>query len=441
MKFENHKYYVIKEYDAFIRADVEETELSKRYRRLPVNAFIELESFILENKNENDAHITELMIISNKRGVGKILKAQNYVGLIQLKSGIQIEILPKIYSKQIDKSDEITRKIFIKMLKALKDSPFKTFNYSSLGMNNNNLYEIFIQMFLTEVQRVVKKGLKADYLQREENERFYRGKLLVNDHIKKNMVHKEKFYIQYEEFDLNRPENKLIKSTLTKLQKISCNSTNQRVIQQLLFLFSEVEESTHYQADFSKVVNNRLMKEYSLLLQWCKVFLLNKSFTTFSGSQVAYALLFPMEKVFEYYVAHLLKNNMDHKRVDITTQERKYNLFDNPKKFNLRPDIVVRSNDHSYVLDTKWKILHSDETSNYGISQADMYQMYVYAKKYGAEKANKSTKVMLIYPYHDNVPREKILYKSIDGAVIEVAFIDLDDVDHSIQSLIETMLA
>ena len=298
MELKNEKYYVIKEYEAFIRADVEETDLSKQYVRLPVKTFAELETFILENKNENDAHITELMSISTKRGIGKILKAQNYVGLIQMKSGIQIEILPKIYSKQTDKSDATARKIFLKMLKELKDSPFKIFNYSSLGTINHNLYEIFIHMFLMEVQRVVKKGLKSDYLLQEENERFCKGKLLVNEHIKKNIVHKEKFYIQYEEFNMNRPENKLIKSTLGKLLKISGSSNNQRIIQQLLFLFSEVDESTHYQADFSRVANNRLMKEYSLLLQWCKVFLLNKSFTTFSGTQVAYALLFPMEKVF-----------------------------------------------------------------------------------------------------------------------------------------------
>lgn len=42
-------------------------------------------------------------------------------------------------------------------------------------------------------------------------------------------------------------------------------------------------------------------------MQWSKVFLMNQSFTTFSGETNARALLFPMEKVFEAYVARNLK--------------------------------------------------------------------------------------------------------------------------------------
>ena len=39
------------------------------------------------------------------------------------------------------------------------------------------------------------------------------------------------------------------------------------------------------------------------LMRWSRVFLMNKSFTTFSGGHNARALLFPMEKVFESYTA------------------------------------------------------------------------------------------------------------------------------------------
>lgn len=41
-----------------------------------------------------------------------------------------------------------------------------------------------------------------------------------------------------------------------------------------------------------------------------KVFLMNKSFTTFSGSTASRALLFPMESVYESYVAQQMKKVM-----------------------------------------------------------------------------------------------------------------------------------
>lgn len=51
------------------------------------------------------------------------------------------------------------------------------------------------------------------------------------------------------------------------------------------------------------------------------------------------------------------------------------------KKFKLRPDIVIDK--WLIVADTKWKIIDSNDYYwNYWISQADMYQLYAYAKKY-----------------------------------------------------------
>ena len=47
--------------------------------------------------------------------------------------------------------------------------------------------------------------------------------------------------------------------------------------------------------------------------------------------------------------------------------------------------------DDNIVLDTKWKLINQ-ESKNYDLSQADLYQMYAYGKKYGSDN------VYLIYP-------------------------------------------
>lgn len=46
-----------------------------------------------------------------------------------------------------------------------------------------------------------------------------------------------------------------------------------------------VDASVNYAKDFSQVVINRNTKDYEMLMQWSKVFLMNKSFTTFSAPQ------------------------------------------------------------------------------------------------------------------------------------------------------------
>ncbi len=104
------------------------------------------------------------------------------------------------------------------------------------------------------------------------------------------MMHQERFYVGYDEYQVNRPENRLVKSTLLKLQGITTSAENSKSIRQLLTSFELVSPSTNYDKDFSKVVIDRNTKDYEMLMQWSRVFLKNKSFTTFSGTESARAL-------------------------------------------------------------------------------------------------------------------------------------------------------
>ena len=109
---------------------------------------------------------------------------------------------------------------------------------------------------------------------------------------------------------------------------------------------------------------------------------MNKSFTTFSGATASRALLFPMESVYESYVAKQMKKVMSPEGWEVSSQDKGYYLFMEPRRqFALRPDIVMKRGERTVILDTKWKSLVDNERVNYGISQADMYQMYAYSKK------------------------------------------------------------
>lgn len=69
-------------------------------------------------------------------------------------------------------------------------------------------------------QVLVKRGLRSVYEEKTDNLRCFRGKLQVAGHIRRNIAHKERFYVTYEEFTKNRPENRLIKATLKNCRKL-----------------------------------------------------------------------------------------------------------------------------------------------------------------------------------------------------------------------------
>ena len=405
----------------------------EKYKYLETAAFLDLVEFIHEfSENEENADALDFMRIGYKRNVGDVVTIKNYVGLIQMKNGCQVQVLPKIsFDTGEDAGNKETKRVFLKMLKSMKDFPSKVFNDANLKVDRMNLYEIFINMYLQEVRQLVKRGIKSAYVGQEDNLRYYKGKLLTSQHIRNNVTHKERFYVAYDEFHPNRPENRLIKATLLKLQKLTSSAENAKEIRQLLTAFEMVDPSANYTKDFSQVTIDRNTKDYEMLMQWSKVFLLNKSFTTFSGKSTSRALLFPMESVYESYVAQQMKKVFGPAGWEVSSQDKGYYLFTEPRKqFALRPDIVCQRDGRTVIMDTKWKSLINSERANYGISQSDMYQMYAYSKKYG------TSEIWLLYPLNDEMRgHDDIKFESGDGTTVRLHFVDVAHIEETLIEL------
>ena len=363
--------------------------------------FGDIENFILKNSDEN----APFLRIASGVG-GKFIQARNYVGVLQTKSGLTIEILPKI----ADKNDaERSKAVFIKMLKTLRNFPFKSSNLASLKTQNLPLLEIFISMFLCELEALVKKGIKSDYVALEDNLKFLKGKLNINEQIKRNSIHKERFYVEYSEFLSDIKINQIIKTTLKFLYKKSNSSINQQKIRELLFIFDEVLECEDYKNFFAKLVMNRQVKHYEQTLLWCKIFLLNNSFTPHKGDDLAFALLFDMNALFESYVGDFIKKSFP----EAILQHSEKHLVEDPKSFKLRPDIFLKG---KFIADTKWKIISSRDD----ISQADLYQLYAYGKKHECDKLH------LIYPKIDDIRQKTMNFRYEDEMWLEILYFDLE---------------
>ena len=298
-----------------------------------------------------------------QRGRGEYVQAKNYVGVIQFPSGFQIEILPKL-----DAPIEKLRGLVIKMICTLKYFRFKEFRAADLDTARLDLYDIFINIYLKMVSDLVKHGLKASYVTREENLNIFKGKLLVKENIHCNVAHKEKFFVAYDEYSIDRPENRLIKAALCKLR-------SKKSARRLLESFDTVATSTNYAKDFAAVSIDRTNREYQAVMAWTHKILAGKSFTPFAGNSKAMALLFQMERLFEAYVAEHAKKVFSD-RYAVRTQVRENFLFDEPRSYGLKPDIIL-DGDERIIMDTKWE---------FKPTPADMYQMFAYARRYDAKK-------------------------------------------------------
>lgn len=354
------------------------------------------------------------------------VQANNYVGVLQTKSGLTIEILPKIAGRTEEATDTRVRQLFLEMLKAVRSLNGKTFKLTNLNAKKNNLLEVFISMFLNESDMIIKRGLKSSYVTVQSNEKFLKGKLLMTQQLRKNIVNQSYFFNEYDEFMTNSAENQLIKTTLEYLLKNSRDNNNLRIIREQLVYFEFVDLTNSPEQTFQKVSIGRNYTYYEQTLDWCRIFLSRKSFTSFKGSSLAFAILFPMEEIFEAYIAHIMKKSIPD--ANVSAQDKKYSLFDRTNEtkagYRLRPDLVVRFEDNrTTIADTKWKVLDST-----GPSQTDLYQMYAYYTRY-RHKSENVDKVVLIYPYSSSYSENEFRstqYSSEElGLKIQVRFVDL----------------
>lgn len=335
------------------------------------------------------------------------VQAKNYVGVIRLPSGFQIEILPKIAGE----TQEL-RGLVVEMIRTLKNFPNKKFLNADLDTARLDLYEIFIRIYLEMVSDLVKRGLKSSYIEREDNLNVFKGKLLVEQHIRKNFAHAEKFFVAYDEYSLNRPEHRLIKATLLKILRTT--KENFRIASRFLGDFDSVEPSFNYAKDFATVSIDRTNHGYQTVMAWTKIFLSGKSFTPFAGKSDVMALLFDMNKLFESYVAAHIKKYFS-KDFEVKTQIQEKYLFDNSTKYKLIPDILLKGGDETIILDTKWK---------FEPTEADMYQMFVYAKRYD------SRKIFLLCPPNC----EENFYRTADFS-IQIVSVDIFNMKNFLDKL------
>ncbi len=347
-----------------------------------------------------EAGATAWLRLTQRRG-HLAVQVTSFVGVIRSPDGFQIEVLPKV-GKAIDGGDEQARRLLIEMLRCLGGFRHVQTDSAKLVATRMPLLEVFIGEFLLAVEHIVKQGLRSDYAVRRDNVFALRGKLQIAMHLRQNLCRRDRFFAEFDEFSINRPENRLLHAALRRTLAWTASQSNQQLARELSFVFTDVPASERPAVDFSKVRLDRGMGHYADALAWARLILGDESPLTGAGGHRAPSLLFPMEAVFEAYVAKHLARQLAHP-FTLKTQARSFSLVTHLGQdwFRLKPDLLVQeSSSNRLVLDTKWKLLDDKKATGsdkYGLDQGDFYQLHAYGQSYLDGQGD----VVLIYPRTD----------------------------------------
>jgi len=353
------------------------------------------------------------------------LRLDNYVGVIEAPDGTRIEILPK-HTNEL--ADTITaRKILYRMLHECLRLPTKDAGLTSLQTFKTPVSEWIIQRFLVELDALVRKGLRFDYRLVEEELRFLRGRLLVSRQIRQPVGRQHLFQVEHQVFDVNRVENRLIRTALDKVAEMTRDAENWRLAHKLGHQLSGIEHSTDVAGDFRRWSSDRLMQHYSIIRTWCELILGDRSPLSTLGGWRGRSLLFPMEKVFERFVESSLRKRLPRGARVRTQAASEWLCYTSTRRvFQLRPDFVIEYNDSTWVVDAKWKLLDSTNVDDkYGLAQNDFYQLFAYGHRYLGGRG----RMALIYPRTTRFSRPLETFHFDDGLSLDVISLDLETGD------------
>ena len=356
------------------------------------------------------------------------LAASNFVGVVTTRRGLVLEILPKIdLGGEADPDDETTRQTFLRMLRSWRGLGEALPQSGIRAMPRFPMLDVFVRQFLINVSTLARAGLARRYVPVEENLPYLRGRLLFREQLRENLADGARFVVAHDELSVNRPANRLIRSALACLAPGIRSEENRLLLSRLRAAFENVPESADVKADWERHHVDRSMHLYAPVMQWVGLFLFNRGLTTFAGQHVNVSLLFPMEQVFENFVAHSFGRHQRRYRVAAQHPQKKLATIAGKGVFTTKPDIALMDGKRvRFILDAKWKDIDASiEDGRHGIDQDDMYQLYAYGKLYGCEA------VALVYPRTGRFASE-LRYRFFDGLPLVCLPFDVTQPEESV---------
>lgn len=333
------------------------------------------------------------------------VRFKEYVGVIQV-GQLVIEVLPKTDRKPADypMQHDKWRRVLIGMLRAVGSFPVSSTSQSDLTLKTNHILDLYFELFINEVERLLHQGLVKQYRKTEGNRNVLKGALVFGKHLQQNLVHQERFYVRHQVYDVQHKLHAILHKAICLLKRINTNVGLHSRIGALLLHFPPMPDIRVSDATFEGITYSRKTRDYETAISIARLLLMRYHPDLRNGRNSVLALMFDMNLLWEQFLYASLQKHLP-KGCTVTRQtSKRFWQPDSGYGSTMRPDILIRAGDAQFILDTKWKHIQACNPS-----PEDLRQLYVYHEYYQARK------VALVYP-GDKTDSRAGLYYDITGA-------------------------
>lgn len=293
-----------------------------------------------------------------------------------------------------------------------------------------DLQNLLAKLLIDGTHRLIRRGLDRGYISLEEDTRAPRGKLLLDEIMKRQTLRNGQLACTYDELLPDVLHNRILKSTLKVLA--GADRLDPKFRHELLLLHRRLGDVSDLRLDaasFKRVQLSRNIRQYGLLLQICEL-VFHSLLPDQQGESSRFADILDDEVRMSAVFEDFLRNFYTYEQQAFSVGREVFPWDAQPLTAGalgympaMQTDITLRSANRVIVADAKY--YKETLTRFHGgskIHSSNLYQLYAYLKHTSARHPAISTDGALIYP---TVNRDLLIDFQLPEHHIRVATVDL----------------
>lgn len=329
---------------------------------------------------------------------GVRITARSWVGVVRFE-GFEVRVVPKLAGDNLGLVEMIQ---FATGLDALR----RTSSARTLHADGASLMDLLALLLAEATEDILRGGILADYVEREDQLPVLRGRLLGDQQVLRRYGQIDRIFCRFDEHEQDITDNRLIGAALERCSTRVTHETVRRRARRLLTVFQEVCQPSELHLDAVRdqgISYHRLNEHYRTghELSWLLLNGLGTRDLLSAGNTRCFAFLIDMNRLFETFVFRLVERLLAGTGLRVHYQLRDNSIIvhasTNQPYSRVIPDLLIeqpRATGSSRIaVDAKYKLY--DERK---LDSGDVYQGFLYAYAFGSADGRDLPSALILYP-------------------------------------------
>jgi 5-methylcytosine-specific restriction enzyme subunit McrC len=296
-------------------------------------------------------------------------------------------------------------------------------------VDSTDLLDLFARVLVNGTRRLLRRGLDRGYLPRDDEISGVRGKVLVTQTLRRNLLQQGQAACAWDELEYDTSPNRILKTTLMSLRTAHELNTNTRSdVNDLLRWLAPVQAIELRSEHFRRVQLHRNNRIYGFLLHVCE-FIHEHSLPTERGTRRRFRdfVRDRLWKLFQDFVLNFYKRELPAWHVSsfyINWQMVEPNEDAKTLVPRMETDVCLHRLGRAIILDTKFyaQALKGVDHWVARLNPSNLYQLFTYLRQQAIMPGWDHAEGVLLYP---RTTRDFLLEFTTHGHRIRALTLDL----------------